>query len=132
MATSVSQVNCDRCGYEFGDYEVNCHTGESEFGCRQCGHCESLQWIENDKGSRIGWRHETFDGYGAVWSTLPGNGLSLFYGLRSANEVDEAAQSMRDSIAKGEIDGERSYVTRWDTGAKCVEVVAGKWSEPGT
>ena len=36
---------------------------------------------------------------------------------------------MRDSIAKGEPDGESSYVTRWDAEAKRTEVVAGTWLE---
>jgi hypothetical protein len=36
---------------------------------------------------------------------------------------------MRDSIAKGEPDGESSYVTRWDAATKRADVVAGKWVE---
>jgi hypothetical protein len=37
-----------------------------------------------------------------------------FYGLRSTHDVEEAARSIQESIAKGELDAESSYVTRWD------------------
>ena len=72
-------------------------------------------------------KNEILDGHGAVWATRPGAGVSTSYGLRSAREVEEAAQKMRDSIAKGELDGNSSYVTRWNAEDKSVEVVAGKW-----
>jgi hypothetical protein len=55
--------------------------------------------------------------------------VSTFYGLHSAREVEEAGQKMRDSIAKGELNAESSYVTRWNAETKCVEVVAGKFTE---
>jgi hypothetical protein len=125
----MSDQKCKQCGYEFGDFELDCHTNEWNFDCRRCGHGESLDWIAAEDGNRIGWKHETLDGYGAVWATRPGNGVSIFHGLRSAQEVEEAAQKMRESIAKGELDGESSYVTRWDAEAKRTEVVAGTWLE---
>jgi hypothetical protein len=125
MATVLDQAKCKQCGYEFGDYNFNCRTEEWEFGCRQCGYGETIEQIVNNNGKRVGWRHDTLDGHGAVWATRPGNGVSTFYGLRSAQQVEEAAQRMRDSIAKGELDGESSYVTRWDAEAKRADVVAG-------
>jgi hypothetical protein len=130
MATVMSEEKCKQCGYEFGDYELNCRTNEWNFDCRRCGHGECVDWITADDGTRIGWKHETLDGYGVVLATRPGNGVSVFHGLRSAPEVEEAAQKMLASIAKGELDGESSYVTRWDAETKRTEVVAGKWREP--
>ena len=129
MSTVLDNAKCKQCGYEWGDHDYNCRTGEWEFGCRQCGYGESLDWIADDEGNRVGWRHDTLDGHGAVWATRPGHGVSTFYGLRSAREVDEAAQKMRGSIANGELDGEQSYVTKWDAAAKSVEVVAGSWRD---
>jgi hypothetical protein len=129
MATMMSEEKCTQCGYEFGDYELNGRTNEWNFDCRRCGYGESRDWITSADGSRIGWKHETLDGYGAVWATRPGNGVSVFHGLRSAEEVEEAAEKMRDSIAKGDLDSESSYVTRWDVETKLTEVVAGKWLE---
>ena len=47
-----------------------------------------------------------------------------FYFLSSdahcSYDTDQAARKMRDSIANGELDGQHSYVTRWDAEAKCV------------
>jgi hypothetical protein len=36
---------------------------------------------------------------------------------------------MKESIAKGELDAEHSYVTIWDADAERVEVIAGRWTE---
>ena len=127
MTTMMSEEKCKQCGYQFGDFELNCHTNEFNFDCRRCGYGESSDWIAAADGTRIGWKHETLDGYGAVWATRPDKGMSLFHGLRSAQEVEEAGQTMRESIAKGELDGESSYVTRWDAATKRADVVAGKW-----
>jgi hypothetical protein len=127
MATVMSTRTCLQCGYEFGTYEINCRTSEWNFDCRRCGYGESLDWIADADGTRIGWQREILDGCGAVWATPNANGMSMFRGLRSAQEVEEAAQKMRDSIAKGELDGESSFVTRWDAEAKRAEVVVGKW-----
>jgi hypothetical protein len=129
MATMMSEEKCKQCGYEFGDFELNGRTNEWNFDCRRCGYGESSDWIAADDGTRVGWKHETLDGHGAVWATRPGNGVSVFHGLRSSREVEEAANKMRESIANGELDGESSYVTRWDADAKRIEVVAGKWVE---
>jgi hypothetical protein len=127
MATVLDYAKCKQCDYECGDYEINCRTDEWDFNCRRCGYSESREWIATEDGSRIGWRHETLDGHGALWATRPGVGVSTFYSLRSAREVDEAARQLQDGIAKGELDGNSSYVTRWNADAKRVEVVAGKW-----
>lgn len=129
MATVMSEEKCKQCGYEFGDFELDCHTNEWNFDCRRCGYGESSDWITAADGTRIGWKHETLDGHGAVWATRTGNGVSIFNGLRSAQEVEDAAQKIRESIAKGELDGDSSYVTRWDAEAKRTEVVAGTWLE---
>jgi hypothetical protein len=129
MSTMMSHKTCRQCNFEFGVYELNCRTSEWEFDCRRCGYRESQEWIAAENGSRIGWRHETLGGHGALWATRPGVGVSTFYGLHSAHEVEEAAQKMRNSIAKGELDAESSYVTRWNAETKCAEVVAGKWHE---
>jgi hypothetical protein len=129
MATVLDNAKCVQCGYEWGDHDYNCRTGEWWFGCRRCGYGESLDWIADDEGNRIGWRHDTLDGHGAVWATRTDNGVSTFYGLRSAPDVERAAQKMRDSIAKGELDVESSYVTRWNADAKRADIVAGKWCE---
>jgi hypothetical protein len=129
MATMMSEEKCKQCGYEFGDFELNGRTNEWNFDCRRCGYGESSDWIAAEDGTRVGWKHETLDGHGAVWATRPGNGVSVFHGLRSSREVEEAANKMRESIANGELDGESSYVTRWDADAKRIEVVAGKWVE---
>jgi hypothetical protein len=129
MATMMSEEKCKQCGYEFGDFELNGRTNEWNFDCRRCGYGESVDCIADDDGTRIGWKHETLDGHGAVWATRPGKGMATYCGLRSVLEVENAAQKMRDSIAKGELDGDSSYVTRWDEEAKRVEVVAGKWLE---
>jgi hypothetical protein len=129
MATVMSEEKCKQCGYEFGDFDLNGRTSEWNFDCRRCGYGESLDWIAAEDGTRIGWKHETLDGHGAVWATRPNKGVSVFHGLRSAKEVEEAAQKMRESIAKGELDAESSFVTRWDADAKRIEVVAGNWLE---
>jgi len=129
MTTMMSDQKCKQCGYELGDFELNCHTSEWNFDCRRCGHGESSDWITAADGTRIGWKHATLDGHGAVWAMRPNKGISLFHGLRCAKEVEEAAQNMRQSIAKGELDGESSYVTRWDAEAKRADVVAGTWVE---
>jgi len=126
MSIVSDSGKCVQCGYKWGDHDFDCGTSEWEFGCRRCGYCESLSWITDDEGNCVGWRHDTLDGYGAVWATRPDHGGSTFYGLRSARDVERAAQKMRDSIAKGELDGESSYVTRWNADAKRVEVVAGR------
>jgi hypothetical protein len=49
--------------------------------------------------------------------------------LHSAKDVDEETLHMRERIEGGELDGERSYVTRWNDDERRVEVVAGKWCE---
>jgi len=126
MSTVFDYEKCRQCGYEFGAYEFDCRTNEWTFSCRRCGYGESLEWIVAEDGRRIGWKHETLDGHGAVWATSP-NRISIYYGLRSVRQVDESAQRMRDEIAKGDLDGESSYVTKWDRATKRAEVVAGKW-----
>jgi len=127
MATVLDNAECEQCGYELGDYEFNCRTNEWNFDCRRCGYGESSDWIAAEDGNRIGWKHETMDGYGAVWATRPNKGVSTYCGLRSSREVEDAAQKMREGIANGELDPESSYVTRWDAAAKRAEVVAGQW-----
>jgi len=131
MATVMGHKNCKQCGFEFGHEEFNSHTDEWNFDCRRCGYGESLKWIAAQDGSRVGWRHDTLDGHGAVWATRScGMHPITFYGLRSTQDVEEAARSIHESIAKGELDAESSYVTRWDADAKRAEVVAGKGLEP--
>jgi hypothetical protein len=120
---------CEQCGYEFGVFESNCRTSEWKFMCGLCGYSKSLRMIKDGDGNHVGWRHDTLNGYGACLATLPGNGKSELVGLRTAQDVDESACKMRDLIAKGELDGERSYVTRWDALADSVEVIAGRWTE---
>ncbi len=127
MTAVTSYGKCSQCGFEAGVNDLDCCTGELEFDCRRCGHSESVAWVTAEDGTRIGWKNEILDGHGAVWATRPGVGVSTFYGLRSAREVDEAARQLQDGIAKGELDGNSSYVTRWNADAKRVEVVAGKW-----
>jgi hypothetical protein len=62
-----------------------------------------------------------------VFTTCASSGVTVLHGLRSLESVDQTARNMKDSISKGEIDGEHSYVTRWDANAKRIEVVAGNW-----
>jgi hypothetical protein len=131
MATVMDYAKCSQCAFEFGSYEFNCRTNEEEFLCRRCGHAESVEWITDEGRNRIGWRRETFDGHGAMWVTRTAHGISTFHGLRSAQEVKDAAEKMQDSIARGELNAESSYVTRWDADEKSVAVVAGKWVEFG-
>ena len=90
-----------KCGFEAGVNDLDCCTGEWEFDCRRCGHSESVAWVTAEDGTRIGWKNEILDGHGAVWATRPGVGVSTFYSLRSAREVDEAARQLQDGIAKG-------------------------------
>jgi hypothetical protein len=130
MASVLGNAKCVQCGYEWGGHDYNWRTGEWWFGCRRCGYGESLDWIADDEGNRVGWRHDTLDGHGAMWATSAGSGISTFYGLRSSQDVEEAARRIQESIAKGELDAESSYVTRWDADAKRAEVVAGKGLEP--
>jgi hypothetical protein len=85
--------------------------------------------ITDDEGDCIGWRHDVHHGYGAYWCVRPGSGGAEFGCLHSARQVDKFARKIWELIAKGELDGERSYVTRWDADAKRVEVVAGRWKE---
>jgi hypothetical protein len=129
MTAVTSYEKCSQCDFEAGVNDLDCCTGEWEFDCRRCGHSESVTWVTAEDGTRIGWKNEILDGHGAVWATRPGVGVSTFYGLRSAHEVEEAAQKMRESIAKDELDAESSYVTRWSAEAKRAEVLAGKWHE---
>jgi len=129
MTAVTSYEKCSQCGFEAGVNDLDCCTGEWEFDCRRCGHSESVAWVTAEDGTRIGWKNEILNGHGAVWATRPGAGVSTFYGLRSARKVEESAQRMRDRIAKGELDGESSYVTRWDAEAKRAEVVAGHLHE---
>lgn len=127
MSTVTGHEKCLQCDFEFGIREFNCHTNEWYFVCRRCGYSEPQEWIAAEDGSRVGWKHEILDGHGASWAQRPGNGVSVFNGLHSAQDVDHAVQQMRDAIAKGQLDGDSSYVTRWDAEAKHVQVVAGKW-----
>lgn len=129
MSRVLDRRKCEQCGYEFGFYEFDCRSSESWFICRRCGHRESVEMITDDEGDCIGWRHDTYQGYGAYWCEEPGNGIAQFGGLHSARQVDKSAQKMWELIAKGELDGERSYVTRWDADAERVEVIAGRWKE---
>jgi hypothetical protein len=73
--------------------------------CKQCG---------------FEFGHEEFNCHTDEWN----------YGLRSTQDVEEAAGSIQESIAKGELDAGSSYVTRWDADAKRAEVGAGKGLEP--
>jgi len=87
MATVMSeqhQQTCKQCGYEFGATNSTGPHHEWNFDCRRCGYGESLDWIAAADATRIGWKHETLDGHGVVWATRPGNGVSVFHGLRSA------------------------------------------------
>ena len=129
MSTVSDFAKCTQCGFEFGNYEFNCRTNEEDFVCRRCGYTESLAWIIDEDGNRIGWEREIFDGHGAIWVAPRDGGISSFCGLHSVKDVEQAAQRLRASIAAGEFDAEASYVTRWNTDAKRVEVVAGKWVE---
>jgi hypothetical protein len=69
MATVMDNAACEQCGYEQGDYESNSRMSEWNFDSRRCGYGESLKRIEHKHGNRVGWRHDTFDGHGAVWAT---------------------------------------------------------------
>jgi hypothetical protein len=112
MTTVMGHEKCKQCGFEFGHQEFSSNTDEWNFDCRICGYGESLKWIATEDGSRVGWKHDTLDGHGAVCATRSGGMHPItFYGLRSTQDVDEAARNIQEGIAKGELDAESSYVT---------------------
>jgi len=126
--SSVSEYQkCKQCSYEQGNYDFDCSVSEWECDCPRCGHGESFSWITDEQGNRVGWKHESLNGRGAVWATSAENGISTSFGLRSAKTAEEVAQRMRDDIAQGKLDGEQSYVTKWNPETKQAEVIAGKW-----
>jgi len=127
----MTDAKCKQCGYRFGMSIFDCHTSEWEFYCTRCGYHESQDWITALDGPRIGCKHETLDGHGAVWATPREPAVSESLGLRSAQDVEEAAQKMRAAIAKGELDPRSSYVTRWNPELKRAELVAGTWCQDG-
>jgi len=131
MLTVTDYKECKQCGYEFGVSEFNCRTCEWNFDCLRCGYMESQQWVTDDDGTRIGWKHEILEGHGAVWVTSPGNGISTAFGLRSAQEVEDSVEKMRASVAKSEINPRSSYVTKWNSQQKRAELVAGSWCQEG-
>ena len=131
MLTVTDYKECKQCGYEFGVSEFNCRTCEWNFDCLRCGYTESQQWVTDDDGTRIGWKHEILEGHGAVWVTSPGNGISTAFGLRSAQEVEDSVEKMRASVAKSEINPRSSYVTKWNSQQKRAELVAGSWCQEG-
>lgn len=131
MSSITDYKKCKQCGYEFGVFDLDCHTGEWEFDCLRCGCTESQQWLTAGDGTRIGWKREILDGHGAVWETPRGCGVSTSLGLHSAQEVEEEAQKMRKAIADGELDARSSYVTRWNPELKRAELVAGTWCQEG-
>jgi hypothetical protein len=63
MPTSIDWKRCKQCDYEFGQYVLDCRTGEWDLMCPQCGYAESLRRIADEAGKPIGWQHATFDGY---------------------------------------------------------------------
>ena len=131
MSSITDYKKCKQCGYELGVFDLDCHTGEWQFDCVRCGYKESQEWVTAEDKTRIGWKHQTLDGHGAVWATAPRAGVSTFYGLRSTRAVDEAAQKMRAAIAHRELDARSSYVNRWNPKLKRAELVAGTWCQDG-
>lgn len=131
MSSITDCKKCKQCGYEFGVFDLDCRTGEWEFDCLRCGYRKSQQWITAGDGTRIGWKHEILDGYGAVWATPRACGVSTSLGLHSAQEVEEEARKMRTAIADGELDARSSYVTRWNPELKRAELAAGTWCQHG-
>jgi hypothetical protein len=129
MSSVLDYKKCKQCSYEQGYYDFDCSTSEWELDCPRCGHGESFSWITDKLGNRVGWKHESLDGRGAVWATSAEDGISTYFGLRSAQRAEEAAQRMRDDIAQGKLDGEQSYVTKWNPETMQAEVIAGKWCD---
>ncbi len=129
LDTMPYEIRLLQCGCEGGDSDSNWRTGEREFDCRRCGYGESLAWITDEEGNRIGWRRDILYGCGAVRAADQVSGITQCFGLRSVQKAHDLAQRMRDDIANGKLDGEKSYVTRWNEETKQAEVIAGKWTE---
>jgi hypothetical protein len=129
MSSVLDQKKCEQCGYEFGFFEFYCRSRASAFICRRCGYCEFFEMITDDEGDCTGWRHDTHHGYGAYWCVQPGKDGAEFGGLHSDRQLDECAPKIRELIAKGDLDGDRSYVTRWNAEEECVEVIVGRWTK---
>jgi len=129
MSSVTDCKRCKQCGYEYGIFDLDCQSNESEFCCRRCGYCESSVMITDDEGDCTGWRRDTHHGYGAYSCVEPGRPDTGFVCLHSARAVDEAAREIRERIAKGELDGERSYVTRWHDNGEYIEVIVGRWTK---
>jgi hypothetical protein len=129
MSSVHDQIECRQCAYQQADYEYYCRIGEDVTICRRCGYHESWTAKRDQEGMPCGWTHEIDRGFGALWYGKKGFGGFGNSCLRSAQELAEAEQWLRERLAKGEVEPQNSYLTRWNKETKQVELVIGEFYE---
>ena len=129
MSSVLDQIECRQCGYKQADYQYYCRIAEDVTICRHCGYHESWTAKRDQDGMPCGWTHEIDQGFGALWYTKKGSSEFANSCLRSAQELAEAEQWLRERLAKGEVEPQNSYLTRWNKETKQVELVIGEYSE---
>jgi len=129
MSSVLDQIECRQCGYKAADYEYRCRSCEEVTTCRRCGFHESWTLKRNQEDVPCGWIHEIDEGFGALfYRPIDGAGFAS-HCLCSAQEVANAEGWLRELLAKGEVDAQNSYLTRWNKETKQVDLVVGEFYE---
>jgi hypothetical protein len=129
MSSVQDLIKCKQCGYKEADYLYYCRIGEDVTTCRRCGFHESWTAKRDQDGVPCGWLHEIDEGFGALFYRLKGAGGFANGCMRSANELAEAERWLRERLAKGEVEPQDSYLTRWNRETMQVELVVGEFYE---
>jgi hypothetical protein len=129
MSSVQDLIECPQCGYKEADYIYYCRIGDDTTSCRRCGYHESWTAKHDQGGSHCGWKHEIDQGFGALCYRGTGEIGFAACNMRSAQELAEAETWLRERLAKGEVEPESSYLTRWNKETKQIEFVIGKFHE---
>jgi hypothetical protein len=134
MSSVLDLIECPQCGYKEADHEYYCRTGgENVTTCRRCGYHETWTAKRDQEGNPCGWKHDIDEGFGALCYGPTGGGGFACGCLHSAKELADAEQWLRERLAQGDFEPQSSYLTRWNSETKQVELVIGDLHEmPGS
>jgi len=126
VSSVLDLIECKQCGYEEADYEFYCRTCEDVTTCRHCGYHERWTAKCDEEGKPCGWKHEIDFGFGALWYGSKDQGLFTSHCLHSAQELADAETWLREQLAKGEIEHDVAYLTRWNKQTRELELIVGE------
>jgi hypothetical protein len=127
MSSVLDQIECPQCGYKQADYEYYCRVGDDVTKCRRCGYNESWTSKRDKEGKPSGWTHQIVRSFGALWyRSTDGSGF-VSQCFHSTQELADAESWLRERLAKGDVESQTSYLSRWNSESKQIELAIGQF-----